>query len=501
MMTKFTEILVSDKCFVLVTFSTMICYGMFWTIPGSLIYEIKTNINGGIEVFGYLNMILKIGKTAGHLLAIKVCGTVKPSNYPDIHLIFMAIQFLGVIAMPICTTWYILAICWSLIGITLGVLETNNVFFNSAMNHESAPKYTNFYYFTFSLGAALTPPIVDRTKQIIDDPKSELTAVCGIVGGVNFVLNFFAAAILKLRRDRGIVIGDAVEYVEDKSTSFLSPIVSNISLTIAACLFMVGRTVMELFLLPFALNASAGLTERTSYSLVQTVYIATMIIRLVGVFISPWLTKGVNTFLLIFWNFTLVLGIISMSAFRDNSYAGMIVTLIIFGLAFGAYQNSLLNWMTDRLAVNPKNTAPFFFGTCFGSSITPAVIPHLIENSDESIDVDNFLTIVITTFSLTVTFCGLLMLAELFASNAAKVSTVEAINLVPVVVRKRFNSYNSSQNLSVDSATLRNTSASLSQKSQSPSVDLIGASKSGFSVLTRRQNTSVSSLGQYTPLI
>ena len=489
-MVKFMKILLSDKCFALAIFSTMICYGMFWTIPGSLIYEVKTNINEGMHVFGYLMMVLRIGKTVGHLIAVKVCGSVNPNNYPDIHLVFMAIQCLGVFAMPFCTRWFLLAICWTFIGITLGVIETNTIFFNCAMHHQSAPKYTNLYYFLFSLGAALTPPLVDGTKRIIDNPKVELTAVCGIVGGLNFVLNLFAAMILKLRRDNGIAMREAAEFNDDKATSFKAPIISNICLTMTACLFMGGRAVMELFLLPYALNTEANLSERASYSLVQTIFISTMIMRLIGVFISPWLTKRVNAFLMIFWNVVLVLGVISMGAFRDHSYGGMILTLIILGMVFGCYQNTLLNWMTDRLALNSWNTAPFFFGTCLGSSLTPAVVPHIIKNPDGSINVDNFQTMLEVVFPLAAASCGLLMLAELLASKSAEVSKVESINLKPVIARQRYNSFTSSH--SAFSSVPRNDSTGLSQDS---TMDLPGGSKSMLSVVTRR------SMGHCTPLI
>ena len=499
-MTKLVETLTSDKFFVLMTFSTMICYGMFWTIPGSLIYEIKTNINEGLQVFGYLMMILRLGKTVGHLIAVKVCGSVKPTNYPDIHVVSMAIQCLGVVFMPFCTSWALLAICWTIIGMTLGVVETNNVFLNEAVNHKSAPKYTNFYYFAFSLGASLTSPLVDLTKRVIDNPKLELIAVCGIVGGLNFIMNFFIATILKMRRDRGITVGEAAEFVQDNPTSFRSPIISNISLTLTSSLFMCGRTIMELFLLPYARYADANLSEGTSYSLVQTVFISTMIIRLAGVFFSPWLAKEINTWLLIFWNFSLVLGIISMFTFQDRSFAGLIVTMIIYGLVFGSYQNTLLNWMTDRLAVNPWNTAPFFFGTCLGSSITPAVIPHLIKNADGSINVDSFQIILEVIFFLTVTFCGLLMLAEFLAekSELNAVSTVEVINLMPGNIKKtRFNSFNSE---SVGSLMAINATESSSPDSI---VEKPGASKSLLSILSRRlsQSKTVSSLGHYTPMI
>lgn len=513
-MTNFVEILTSDKCFALATFTTMISYGMFWTVPGSLIYEIKTNINQGIQVFGYLMTVLRVGKTVGHVMAIKVCGKVKPTNYPDIHLVSMAIQCLGVFSMPFCSTWLLLAICWTIIGISLGVVETNNVFFNTALNRKSAPKYTNYYYFMFSTGAALTPPIVDGTKRVIRNPKLELFAVCGIVAGVNFVLNFFAAIILKLRRDRGMIIEETVENVEDKPSSFRAPIASNICLSLTACLFMVGRSIMELFLLPYALNSGANLSEQKSYFLVQVVFISSMIVRLAGVFISPWLTKIINTRLLITLNVGLVLGIICTAIFRDNSYSGMIATLLVYGIVFGAYQNTLLNWMTDRLALNPKNTMPFFFATCLGSSVTPTVVPHLIERPDGSINVDNFEIIMEVTFALTVVCCGLLMLAEQRAGNSVRESTVEVINLVPVVAKKRFNSFNSSKlSLSAVSGSgiteARCTSASNLSQNSSVAVDVpvlaVGDSKSAFSVLTRRQtmqtNNSVSSLGHYTPML
>ncbi|KAL5267457.1 hypothetical protein ACHWQZ_G004477 [Mnemiopsis leidyi] len=491
-MTKFIEILMSDKCFTITTFSSMICYGMFWTIPGSLIYEIKTNINEGMHVFGYLMTVLRVGKMLGHVIAAKVCGSVKPTNYPDIHLLSMTVQGLGVILMPFCTSWILLAVCWVFIGITLGVIETNNVFFNCAVNHENAPKYTNFYYFAFSFGAALTPPIVDGTKRMIDNPKTELIAMCSIVGALNFFMNLFTAAILKLRRYNGNVLGETVEFEEDKPTSFRAPIASNICLSLTAFIFMCGRNTMELFLLPFALHARANLSERTSYSLVQTVFFSTMVTRLVGVFAGPWLTKRVNNYLLLSLNTVLVVGVICMGVFEDKSYSGMVLTLVIFGLAFGSYQNTLLNWMNDRMALNPKNTAAFFFGTCFGSSLSPTIVPYLIKNSDGSIEVGNFQLIMEVTFAATATFCGLLMLTELLAEKSERGCAVEAINLVPVVTSQP------QVERTQSALTFRDTPAPLSRNSFFEIQ-----SKSALSVVTRRQNASRagSSTGCFTPVI
>ena len=491
-MTKFKEILVSDKCFTIVTFSSMICYGMFWTIPGSLIYEIKTNINEGMHVFGYLMTVLRVGKMFGHLIAAKVCGCVHPTKYPDIHLLSMSVQALGVVMMPFCTSWILLAVCWTFIGITLGVIETNNVFFNCAVNHEDAPRYTNFYYFAFSFGAALTPPIVDGTKRMIDDPKTELIAVCSIAGALNFLMNLVTASVLKLRRRNEIVLEDAVECDDDKPTSFRAPIISNVCLSLAAFIFMCGRNTIELFLLPYALHSRANLSEQASYSLVQTVFFSTMFTRLVGVFSGPWLTKKVNNYLLLFLNLVLLLGVISMTIFEDKSYSGMIFTLIIYGLVFGSFQNTLLNWMTDRLALNSKNTAAFFFGTCVGSILSPTIVPHLIKNSDGSIEIANFHLIMEVTFTATVIFCGLLMLTELLAENSEKACAVEAINLVPAVTSQQLVKRTRTQSLS----PVGNTPAASSRNSF-----LDTQSKSALSIVTRRQSRAGSSAGCYTPVI
>lgn len=430
----FTEILVSDKCFIFATFSTLICYGMFWSIAGSLIYEIKVNISEGMQVFGYLMMVLRLGKMAGHLIAMKLCSSVQPRYYPEIHLGSMAVQFVGVAFIPICTSWISLAVSWVFIGISLGIIESNIVFLNYAVNKESAPKYNNFYYFLFSLGTALTPLIVNGTKQIIDDPKIELWTVCWIVAGVNLILNLIMATILQLRKKLGIIIGETVELALNKPVSFQRPIISNLCLALAAFVYMCGRTILELYLLPYALYSEAGLTEHESYAVIQTVFISSMVIRLSAVFISPWLTKTINSSLLAICNFVLVMGMSFMAGFQDRSYVGMIITMVLYGLVLGTYQNFLLNWMTDRLALNTKNTAPFFVGTCIGSSITPAIVPHLIRNSDGSIDVECYQTILLVLFSLTVAFCLALMAAEAIPVTKSKISTmslVEVINIIP----------------------------------------------------------------------
>ena len=82
-----------------------------------------------------------------------------------------------------------------------------------------------------------------------------LSVVCGIVAGINFLMTSFTAALLKARRNRGIVLGETEEIVLDKPTQLNAPIISNLFLALTACIFMCGRTTVELFLLPYVLHA------------------------------------------------------------------------------------------------------------------------------------------------------------------------------------------------------------------------------------------------------
>ena len=145
-------------------------------------------------------------------------------------------------------------------------------------------------------------------------------------------------------------------------------------------------------------------------------------------------------------NLFLLLAITCIMVFQDHTYEGMIATNIVFGIIFGAYQNTLLNWMTDRMALNTKNTASFFVGTCAGSSLTPAIVPHLIKNDDGTINIYSFHTIAEVSFLLTAIFCGALILTDHFAGLMAKTNSVQEINLKPdppVTSRVRLNSLTS----------------------------------------------------------
>lgn len=481
---------------------------MFWTIPGSLIYEIKFNIKQEMKTFGYLMMTLRLGKAAGHLIAMKICSILKPSRYPDVQLVSLAVQGFGVIMMPLCTTWYLLGICWVIVGMTLGILEANIVFFNSAINKENASKFTNFYYLAFSVGAALTPPIVDWTKRFIDNPKLELAVVCGIVAGTNALMTSFTAVLLKMRRNRGISIGEAEEIVLNKPTEFNAPIISNICVALTACIFMCCRSMIEIFLLPYVLHADANLSEQKAYSVIQIAFGSTMVMRLVGAFISPWFNKTVVSYLMAFLNISLLLGVTSVFVFRDHTYGGIIVTNVVLGTIFGLYQNTLLNWMTDRLALNTRNTASFFVGTCVGSSLTPAIVPHLIKNLDGTINIDSFHTIIGVTLLLAAVFCGTLIITEHIAGLKLKADSVEEIDLKPdisIISRVRYTSLTSFQPSESSAGMFMAEDSEISLGERQDST----ATKGRSGVMTsqcsnRRPKTTVtiaSSLGHFTPLI
>ena len=429
---KCLEILLSDKSYTIITFSTMISYGLFWTIPVSLIYELKLNIGEGMRVLGYLMMILRLGKFSGHLLAIKICGYFPAKRFSEIHLASMAVQCICVVLIPQCVSWISLGIDLLLIGITLGIIESNNVFFNTAVNKASAPKYTNIYYFTFSVGCAITPIIADGTRAKILDPKKRLSFVCWIVGGSYLVFNSFLLLVVILRRKRGIFV-DQIEGEKPAEKQGMHT-VSYVCTAVSSFCFMCGRTILELFLLPYAMNSKAQLSEKQSYSVVQCIFASQMAIRFFGIFIAIILDK--TSGILLFWNAILFLAVSFMLGFRDNSYAGIILTMVFFGLVLGSYQNSLLNWMADHMLLNNRNTAPFFVGTCIGSSLTPAVIPHLIKNKDGSVDMETYQILVQVLFFLSVVFCLAILTFELAipavrARIHKNTCSVKEVNILP----------------------------------------------------------------------
>lgn len=454
---KWLGILISDKCFSLVTFSTMICFGMFWAIPASLIYEIKANINEGMRVLGYLSMALRLGKMFGHLLAIKICGYFPSKRCSEIHFISMGVQFLGVVLTPHCTNGASLGTNWFIIGLTLGIIESNTVFFNSAVNKKSAHKYTNIYYFTFSCGCALTPIIVDATREKIHDPSKELFVVCWIVGGTCLTFNLFLVLVVALRRKHGTFV-DQIEGEKLPDRQCLC-VFSNVCLAITSFCFMCGRTILELFLLPYAMYSKAELSEKQSYSVVQCLFASQMIIRFIGIFIAIMLDK--TSALLIFWNACLAVAVGAMIGFQDHTYLGIIVTMILFGFVLGSYQNTLLNWMSDRMFLDNKNTAPFFFGTTVGSTLTPAVIPHLIKNSDDSIDMHTYQILVEVLFTLSVVFCLALITTELLIRGRiagrsvfnSTSSAVEVVNIVPERTDSQSNNLAVYSELTLNTAT------------------------------------------------
>ena len=435
----FIAFITSDKFFGISSFSTLTCYGMFWGIPGSLIYEIKANINEDMKVFGYLMMVMRIGKFIGHIIIIKLTVSVKPKYYPEIHLTSMAVKFIGIILTPFCSSWISLAINWFLIGISLGSIESILTFINTAVNGKSAPKYTNVYYFCFSVGAALTPLVVNGTKKHIDNPRKELAIVCCVVGAVSFVLNMTMLTSLLLRRKRGIFLGEteATHMVAEASDvvvdSFKKPIISGSCLAMTSFFFMCARTILEVFLLPFAQKAQAGLTERDSYSVLQAVSISSMVVRFGLVFFAFYFTK--TSIILACCNLNLVLGLISLLSFKDNSLEGIMFSMILFGMVMGSFQNSLVNWMADRMTLNPTNTAPFFIATAVGSTLTPAVTPYLIKNNDGTINLDTYQLLVFLLFVLAAVFCGAMMLSEWLAVTKIGImgnsSFVEVIKIVP----------------------------------------------------------------------
>ena len=432
-MLKIKNILLSDTTFILTLFSTMVCYGMFCSIPGSLIYEIKFSINEGMRIFGYLMMALKAGKIVGHLIAIKLCSMIKATRYPDFHLGSMAVQLLGVTSTPFCTSWFSLGICWSIVGVTLGTIESNVVFLNTAINREKAAKYTNIFYCCYSAGAAFTPIIVSATKQMIEEPKVVLSTVCWIVGGVNFTLNLFVCFLLCLRRSEGKFIPEMPNSVtSNKPENFRRLIFSNICFTGISFFFMCGRTSLELFLLPFTLFSKAGLDENQSYVVIQLFFVSSLAMRVIGILIG--LLVSSTSKIMVGLNLMTLLGVLSMAFYQDRSYEGIIVTMILLGFVLGAYQNSILNWLTDRMNVTTRNTAPFFFGTTFGSCVAPAIVPHLIKNEDGTINVGNYETVVIVLFTVSVGFCVGLMCAEAEGWNILRWfrndSLVKEVNIV-----------------------------------------------------------------------
>eukprot|EP00116_Pleurobrachia_bachei_P004813 sb/3465075/ len=383
---------------------------MFWVLPGTLIYEITTHINADMEVFGYLMTTLRCGKFIGHLVVLRFMASLPPHHCITVHAIGVVVLLLGIGVTPLCTSWMSLGVNWFVTGSSLAFIETNIAFFNGVVNGLQAPKFTNVYYCIFSLGAAIMPVVGKICKDLFPDANI-LALVAGIVVAIGLLLHGLFLALVITRWCSGVSLAkDLEDRLGEHSlpSQFNYPVISGVLLGLTSFLFMAGRNSLEVFILPFAIHS--GLDEYASYVALQAIFLSSLVFRILAVPIAMIFTK--ITKLMLLCNLTLAVAITSFLLTQDKSYTGIIVTMALMGITLAFFQNTLLNWMTSKIQVNQRNSAPFFLCNCLASTITPGVVPHIILDSVGDVKTGTYVWLVACLMGFSVVTSCLLMLIE-----------------------------------------------------------------------------------------
>ena len=426
-------LMLSDVFFCIFLFISLVVTGMFWTVPSSLVDEIKANVNQDNKAFGYLVSLLRGGKFLGHLGYILLEKLLNPKGYVNLHVTNVIMFTVASLLTPACTRWYYLGPNWLFIGVFLGLMESNIFSINFYINGSKANKFTNITYFCFSLGSSVTPLIVKMLKRDGENgdgcqPQLEITLSVITMGALALVILTLLLILIITRRCKNIYIQqqEAMKNIDEAIlTNYKRPYISITALVLCGIFFMAGRTIMETFLLLFAFDARANMSRYHSYGVILAMFTTIMVFR-VGLVILPWFFSRAAVVMVAF-NCFLFLTIISFLIFRDESRFGILISVVLFGITMAGYQSSLFNWLISIIKMTPVTSAPLLVSTPLGSIITPAVVPHIILAEDGSIDTSRFVYTLTFCFAVALVSCIVLMLSE---GSPKKTNLVEQVLLV-----------------------------------------------------------------------